>query len=698
MASASTPRKVAPGCAYPLGSTVTADGINFALYSANAQAVELCLFDNTGEIEQERIDVACRSNEVWHVFVEGLSPNQLYGYRVHGPYQPTDGHRFNANKLLLDPYAKQLFGQLQYNDAIYGYVRGHSDEHHSFSTSDSAPYMPKAVAIELPEPIHNPNKPVAKQDTIILEAHPKGVTRQFPGIPDHDQGNYSAIAHPLFINYLKSLGITALELLPIHSSADEPFLVDKNLVNYWGYNTLAFFAPNARYAREDAIEELRHAVQALHRNNIELLLDVVYNHTAEADEYGPTLSLRGIDNSSYYRLAEDKSLYINDSGTGNTLNFSNPKVIQLTLDSLRYWKTTMGVDGFRFDLASILGREAHGFDPGAGFFDALHQDPQLSSAKLFAEPWDIGPGGYQLGNFPSEWSEWNDQFRDTTRQFWQGHSGKLTTLADHLLGSSSIFGGPCHSPVKSTNLITAHDGFTLEDLVSYEHKHNDANGENNQDGHNANYSCNHGHEGPTTDPAILHKRALHKRNLLATLFLSQGIPMLLAGDEIDNSQQGNNNAYCQDSPLTWIDWPDTPETSDLHKFVHRLISARKRISLLRQSQYLHGETEDTYQGFRNASWLNSDARPMSDADWENPTQRYLSLLLVGAPEDNPVAAIITVNDTDNDVDFPLLSESVPHGHWKSCLDTADPTAEQSTLGSSTLFQAHSVSLVVCEHC
>ncbi len=696
MEAASAKRKVKLGAAYPLGSTVQPGGINFSLYSAHAESVELCLFDSSGQIEQERIPVTHKSDNVWHVFVEGLSANQLYGYRVHGPYLPNEGHRFNPNKLLLDPYAKKLIGSLEYHDAIYGYIKDHPDGHLSFDTRDSAPYVPKSVAIELASPLSNPNAPVSKSDTIIYEAHPKGVTKQFPGISIADQGCYTALAEPAFINYLKHLGITALELLPVHTAADEPFLVKKGLVNYWGYNTLNFFTPSARYAVEDAFLEFRHAANTLHKNGIELILDVVYNHTAEADEYGPTLCMRGIDNLSYYRLAENKSEYVNDSGTGNTLNFTNPRVIQLAADSLRYWRTTMGVDGFRFDLASILGREKYGFDPGAGFFDVVQQDPQLVSAKFFAEPWDIGHGGYQLGNFPSHWSEWNDQYRDTVRRFWQSESGMLTKLADPLLGSNSVFESLGNSTEKTTNLITAHDGFTLEDLVSYDNKHNEANGEENQDGHNANYSINHGFEGPTTDQDILNTRAQHKRNLLATLLLSQGVPMLLAGDEVGNSQLGNNNAYCQDNPSTWIDWPTDPSAHELSKFVGRLIAARKRVSLLRQAQFLHGETLGTAQGFPNASWLNEFACPMTEDDWSNPENRFLSLLLVGATDDKPKAAIISINNSSNDVSFPLDSKYILTGEWHSCIDSAVPLLERSKLDSHLHVSAHSVSLVLNE--
>ncbi|MEE9334624.1 MAG: glycogen debranching protein GlgX [Granulosicoccaceae bacterium] len=696
MEAASAKRKVEPGAAYPLGSTVQPSGINFSLYSAHAEAVELCLFDSTGQIEQERISITHRSDDVWHVFVQGLNVNQLYGYRVHGPYLPNEGHRFNSNKLLLDPYAKQFCGRLEHHDAIFGYTRGHRAGHLSFDTRDSAPYVPKSVAVELAKPLHNPNTPVSKSDTIIYESHPKGVTKQFPGISIADQGCYTALAEPIFIDYLKHLGITALELLPIHFAADEPFLVKKGLVNYWGYNTLGFFAPSLRYAKIDAIGEIRSAASALHDNGIELILDVVYNHTAEADEYGPTLSMRGIDNLSYYRLAENKSEYINDSGTGNTLNFTNPRVIQLTMDSLRYWKTTMGVDGFRFDLASILGREDHGFDSGAGLFDAVQQDPQLASVKFFAEPWDVGPGGYQLGNFPNRWSEWNDQFRDTVRRFWQGENGMLTKLADPLLGSNSIFESLGSSTEKTTNLITAHDGFTLEDLVSYERKHNDANGEDDQDGHNANYSCNHGIEGPTTDIEIINARDQHKRNLLATLFLSQGVPLLLAGDDVGNTQLGNNNAYCQDSPLAWIDWPEHPSQHELSKFVSRLIAVRKKVALLRQTRFLHGEALDTAQGFSNASWLNESTSPMSGDEWSSPERRYLSLLLVGNSVDNPKAAIITINDTTSDVCFQLESRHLPSGDWYSYIDTANPAAKRSKLDTMFNIKSKSVSLIICE--
>ncbi|MBX2839455.1 MAG: glycogen debranching protein GlgX, partial [Gammaproteobacteria bacterium] len=503
MASKAASDQLEPGLPYPLGASVQQDGINFALYSAHADAVELCLFNSDGTKELQRLSMPACSQQVWHGFLPNTASGQVYGYRVHGPYDPTAGHRFNANKLLLDPYAKKILGTVEYCDEIYGYVRGHIDSHLSFDIRDSAPFVPKAVAITGSHTAkQRPSQPIPIADCVILEAHVKGLSQEFPGLKQEYQGKYLALTETRLLNYLVDLGITTVELLPIHHCADEPFLAAQDLSNYWGYNSLGFFAPTERYGNGEALAEIRLALEALHAHGLELILDVVYNHSAEGNELGPTLSFRGIDNAAYYRLAENRAHYINDTGTGNTLNINNPRVLQLVMDSLRYWHNEVGVDGFRFDLASILGREPRGFDPGASFFDAIIQDPQLNKAKFIAEPWDIGPGGYQLGNYPHPWSEWNDEFRDTTRQFWCNTPGMLAKLANKLLGSASFFDHDHRTPSASINFITAHDGFTLEDLVSYEYKHNLANLEDNRDGHSNNHSCNYGEEGPTDNSMI----------------------------------------------------------------------------------------------------------------------------------------------------------------------------------------------------
>jgi len=532
------------GRSWPLGANSDKQGVNFALFAANASAVELCLFDENGQIEVERIQLPKQTDGVWHGYLCDAKLGQIYGYRVHGPYEPTLGHRFNANKLLIDPYTRKLQGTLVWNDANYGYTRGHADKDLSFDTRDSARYVPKSVVTEtLRKPsarVGFPQKSAAIEERQalnklnIFEAHVKGLTALQMSMPAAKRGTYGAISSKVMTRYFNSLGISAVELLPVHTFLDDDFLVEKELKNYWGYQSLCFFAPMARYAQSDnPVKEFRDMTTGLHKAGIELFLDVVYNHTAEGNEMGPTLCYRGIDNASYYRLDPDKRKYINDSGTGNTLALEHPRVLQLVMDSLRFWVADMQVDGFRFDLASILGRESYGFDRGAGFFDAIAQDPILANTRLIAEPWDLGPGGYQLGHFPARWSEWNDQFRDTARRFWNSDAGLLREFSDKLLGSSSLFEWQGRTPSSTVNFITAHDGFTLRDTVSYLEKHNEANGEGNSDGHGSNHSNNYGVEGVTDNIEINDLRVRQQRNLLCTLFLSQGTPMLLAGDELE---------------------------------------------------------------------------------------------------------------------------------------------------------------------
>ncbi|MET0676810.1 MAG: glycogen debranching protein GlgX, partial [Bradyrhizobium sp.] len=575
--------KITEGKPFPLGATWDGLGVNFALFSAHATKVELCLFDDTGETELERIELPEYTDEVWHGYLPNVRPGAVYGYRVHGPYEPDAGHRFNPNKLLLDPYAKQLVGQLRWGPELFGYKLDHADKDLSFDDRDSAPLMLKCRVIDSAFTWGAARKPeIPWERTITYEMHVKGFTKLHPLVPECDRGTFSGLAHSDIPAYLRSLGITSAELLPIHAFIDDSYLVDKGLRNYWGYNSIGFFAPEPRYQKMPFANEFKTMVNQFHAHNIEVILDVVYNHTAEGNELGPTLSFKGIDNASYYRLLPDKKrYYINDTGTGNTVNLSHQRVLQLVADSLRDWATEMRVDGFRFDLATILGREPHGFQEEGRFLDACRQDPVLSEVKLIAEPWDMGPGGYQVGRFSPGWAEWNDAFRDTVRGYWRGDEGKLPGLAARLTASADLFAKRGRKPWASINFITAHDGFTLGDLVSYNDKHNEANGENNQDGHSHSLSNNYGAEGPTDDAEINSTRLRQMRNMLATLILARGTPMLLGGDEFGRSQKGNNNSYCQDNEISWIDWQGiSPERRDLAEFVRKLLMIRSALPML----------------------------------------------------------------------------------------------------------------------
>ncbi len=545
----SNPTPVLPGSPYPLGATWDGNGVNFALFSAHASKVELCLFSNDGRRELERIVLPEYTDEVWHGYLPDVRPGQLYGYRVHGRYEPRQGHRFNPNKLLLDPYARELVGPLRWTDAHFGYRLNSPRADLSFDRRDNHHGMPKCRVVD-PAFTWGDDRPPRTpwSDTVIYEMHVRGMTKLHPAIPERLRGTFAGLAHPAAIEHLVRLGITAVQLMPIHAFVDDRYLIEKGLRNYWGYNTIGFFAVEPRYLASGSVVEFKTLVRRLHQAGIEVILDVVYNHTAEGNERGPTLSFRGIDNSSYYRLLPDDSrYYIDETGTGNTLNLIHPRVLQMVTDSLRYWVEVMHVDGFRFDLAATLGRETYGFDPNSGFLDTVRQDPVLNRVKLIAEPWDIGPGGYQVGNFPPGWAELNDRFRDGSRRYWKGDDGMLPELAARMMASADLFDRRGRRPWTSVNKITSHDGFTLTDWASYNEKHNEANGEDNQDGHNANFSWNHGVEGPTDDPEIVALRERQKRNMLATLFLAQGTPLMLMGDEIGRTQHGNNNAYCQDN-------------------------------------------------------------------------------------------------------------------------------------------------------
>ena len=622
-----------PGRPYPLGATWDGEGVNFALFSQHAEQVVLCLFDAKGKQEMAQIPLRERVGGVWHGYLPEARPGLLYGYRLHGPYQPDAGHRFNAHKLLLDPCAKSIVGQIHWSDTQFGYRIGSRGEDLSFNTRNSAPGMPKSQVVDAAffwgddRPPHTPWR-----DTLIYELHVRGFTLRHPNVPSHLRGTYAGLACGPVIDYLKALGVTAVELLPIHYVVDERHLLDRGLRNYWGYSPIGYFAPDPRYAATDhPVSEFKSMVKSLHSAGIEVILDVVYNHTAEGNHLGPTLSFRGIDNAVYYRLSPEHPRYNMDyTGCGNTLNTAHPRVLQLVMDSLRYWVQEMRVDGFRFDLAATLARETHGQVNQAGtFMDVIQQDPVLARVKLIAEPWDTGEGGYQVGQFPVNWSEWNGKYRDVVRDYWRGEGGLIGELAYRLTGSADLYEHNGRQPRASINFITAHDGFTLYDLVSYNERHNEANGEDNQDGDPHNHSWNCGAEGDTEEPEILALRLHQRRNLLATLLLSQGVPMLLAGDEVGRTQRGNNNAYCQDNEISWFDWDIAwlRENRELLAFTRRLIQIRKQHPTFRRQHFFRGIHGD---GVRDILWFNPDGREISDEEWTHDYARCLGLYLPGA--------------------------------------------------------------------
>lgn len=623
---------VYPGHPYPLGASWDGKGVNFALYAENATGVDLCLFDATDERKSsEQIPVTEVSHHVWHIYIPHLKPGQLYGYRVYGPYDPENGHRFNPNKLLIDPYAKAIAGTLQWHDAVFGYQVGHPEEDVSFSDVDSAPYIPKSVVVD-----HNydwgddvpPRIPY--HQTIIYETHVKGFTRLHPQIPEEIRGSYAAIAHPVTISYLKDLGINAIELMPVHHFISERNLYEQGLTNYWGYNSVGFFAPDVRYSssgiRGEQVFEFKNMVKELHHAGIEVILDVVYNHTGEGNHMGPTVSFRGVDNASYYRLTEDRRFYMDYTGTGNTLNAQQPGVLRLIMDSLRYWILEMHVDGFRFDLAATLARELHEVDRLGSFFDIIHQDPVISQVKLIAEPWDIGEGGYQVGKFPPGWAEWNGKYRDCVRDFWRGANSMLGEFALRFTGSPDLYKNDYRRPTASINFVTAHDGFTLHDLVSYNQKHNEANGEANNDGESHNRSWNCGVEGATDDKEIIELRQKQKRNLLTTLFLSQGVPMLVAGDEISRTQIGNNNAYCQDNEVSWINW-EAADT-DLLDFTRKLIQLYQTHHVFSRRRWFQGRPVKGV-GLEDIAWFLPQGIEMNEMNWKNDFAKSLGVYLNG---------------------------------------------------------------------
>jgi isoamylase len=626
--------KLWPGNPYPLGATWDGSGVNFALFSENATGVELCLFDGENRNhELKRIRMTEQTNQVWHVYLPEARSGQLYGYRVHGPYSPSEGHRFNPAKLLLDPYAKSIAGPIRWSDALFGYTIGDPDADLSMDERDSVDGLPKCVVVD-PAFSWGQDAPlrIPWHKTLIYEMHVKGFTARHPKVPKELRGTYAGLTHPAVVDYLKSLGITAVELMPVHQFVADKSLVDRGLTNYWGYNSIGFFAPESRYASTgvlgEQVAEFKTMVKTFHREGIEVIIDVVYNHTGEGNQLGPTLCFRGIDNASYYRLVDDRRYYMDYTGCGNTLNMTHPRTLQLIMDSLRYWVLEMHVDGFRFDLASTLARELHSVDRLGAFFDIIHQDPVLSQVKLIAEPWDLGEGGYQVGNFPVLWAEWNAEYRDTVRRFWKGDGGLVGGLAFRLTGSSDLYDRGGRRPYASINFVTAHDGFTLTDVVSYNEKHNEANGEENRDGHNENLSWNCGAEGPTDNKEILALRARQQRNFLATLILSQGVPMLWAGDEIGRTQRGNNNAYCQDNEISWMDWKLERSKRDLLDFTQLLIQLFHQHPFLRRRVFFQGRRIRGSE-VKDLAWFKPDGKEMTDDDWNNGFARCLGLRLAG---------------------------------------------------------------------
>jgi isoamylase len=624
-----------PGQPYPLGATWDGSGVNFSLFSENATRVELCLFDSIDSPrESRRIDLVERTDQVWHAYLPEARPGQLYGYRVHGPFDPNAGHRFNPNKLLLDPYAKSIASTVDWSPEVFGYTFGHEAADLSFDERDSAPFMPKCVVIDPAFTWGEDTRPHTPwHKTLIYETHVKGFTRLHPAVPEEYRGTYMALTHPSVIDYLTSLGVTAVELMPVHHFVSGMDLREKGLTNYWGYNSIGFFAPDVRYSSSGTlgqqVAEFKTMVKTLHREGIEVILDVVYNHTGEGSHMGPTLCFRGIDNAAYYRtVAANRRYYMDYTGCGNTLNMVHPRTLQLIMDSLRYWVLEMHVDGFRFDLASALARELHEVDRLGSFFDIIHQDPVLSQVKLIAEPWDLGEGGYQVGNFPIGWAEWNGIYRDNVRSFWRGDPGQLDDLAFRLTGSSDLYERSGRRPYASINFVTAHDGFTLADLVSYNEKHNEENQEGNRDGHDHNISWNHGVEGPTEDAEIQALRARQMRNFLATLLLSQGVPMLVAGDEFARTQRGNNNAWCQDNEISWLNWEWTDAQRDLLEFTREVIRIFHYHPVLRRRKFFQGRKIRGAE-IKDISWFRPDGKEMSEDDWRNPEARTLGVRLAG---------------------------------------------------------------------
>ncbi len=693
--------QVWPGRPYPLGATYDGVGTNFALFSEVAERVELCVFDATGN--EQRIELSEVDGYIWHCAVTGIGPGQRYGYRVHGPYDPATGRRCNPSKLLLDPYAKAIDGDVRWDPAVYSYPLGGDDVR--IETTDSGPYVPRSVVTnpwfdwgddrQLRRPWH---------ETVVYEVHVKGFTARHPGVPEELRGTYAGLAPPAAVAHFRDLGVTAVELMPVHQFVHDHVLVDRGLTNYWGYNSIGFFAPHNGYSAwgvEQVGNEFRHLVKTLHAAGIEVILDVVYNHTAEGNHLGPTLAFKAIDNAAYYRLADGRH-YFDTTGTGNTLNMRHPHVLQLIIDSLRYWITEMHVDGFRFDLAASLARQFHEVDRLSAFFDLIQIDPVISQVKLIAEPWDVGEGGYQVGNFPTLWSEWNGRYRDTVRDFWRGADRVLADFGYRFTGSSDLYGRTGRRPYASINFITAHDGFTLADLVAYDHKHNEANGEGNRDGDDHNRSWNSGHEGPTDDPAINDLRARRVRSMLATLLLSQGVPMLRAGDELGHTQHGNNNAYCQDNDISWLQWDDAD--TDRRDFCARLIALRAAHPVFRRRRFFEGRPLRGTE-ISDIAWLRPDGVEMSDDDWNVGFARSLAVFLNGRalPDPDPFGQqihddtfLILLNASDTGVAFTAPpARWAPR--WRTVLDTATPGLTPRCVDAGTHVDVAGFSLQLLRH-
>jgi glycogen operon protein len=685
---------ISAGRASPLGATFDGEGVNFAVFSQHATRMTLCLFDDQGH-EYLLIDLPEHDGHVWHGFVHGLRPGQNYGYRAHGPYRPDEGHRFNPHKLLIDPYAKRVSGHPIWHDALFGYDADAKHGDLTFDTRDSAPYMPRSIVTDTAFSWGDDHRPATRmRDTVIYEAHVKGLTAGRTDI-DH-AGTYLGLAADPILEHLNTLGVTAIELLPVHAFLNDRFLIDRGLTNYWGYMSYGFFAPDPRYFATGDIAEFQHMVARFHAAGIEVILDVVYNHTAEGNQLGPTLSFRGLDNFSYYRLAESKRYYIDDTGTGNTLNLNHPMVLRMVMDSLRYWVEEMHVDGFRFDLCSALGRTEAGFDRNAAFFQAIRQDPVMAKVKLIAEPWDVGPGGYQLGSYPPPFAEWNDKYRDQVRRFWRGDA-EVRKLATRITGSALRFDHDARPATSSVNFLTAHDGFTLMDVVSYASKHNAANGEDNADGHDDNQSDNMGTEGPTTDPAIVAARALRRRNLMTTLLLSQGTPMLLAGDELGNSQGGNNNAYCQDNPIGWVDWNHADP--DFLGFCQKIIAFRQAHPILRQKRFLHAKSR-LIDGVPDLFWRKADGTSLTDDDWADTTLRFLAVEMrtaAGTPEyDAHKSAIFAIFNGGPEAVTITLPVAAAGFRWVRHIDTAAPTRAPDPMQTKVTVPGNAVVTLVLE--
>lgn len=697
--------RIRPGRPYPLGATWDGLGVNFALFSEHASKVELCLFDSANaKSESQRITLQESTDLVWHAYLTDVMPGQLYGYRVHGPYEPANGHRFNSNKVLLDPYAKLVGRQPKWDDSVFGYKIGDEKSDLSFDERDSAAFAPLASVVDtsftwaddrlLRTPWHK---------TFIYEAHIKSLTQRMPGIPDRIRGTYLAVATEPVIRHLRELNVTAIELMPVHHRADDRHLQEKNLTNYWGYNTLAFFAPDTRFATtpQKAVEEFKIMVRALHAAGIEVILDVVYNHTCEGNQMGPTVSWKGVDNANYYHLSpEDRRYYMDFTGCGNTPNMQSPRVLQMIMDSLRYWVTVMHVDGFRFDLASTLARELYEVNKLGAFFDIINQDPILSQVKLIAEPWDVGPGGYQVGNFPPGWTEWNGEYRDTVRRFWKGDPGTTGQFANRMCGSSDLYEQSGRRPYASINFITCHDGFTLHDLVSYNEKHNDANGEENRDGNSNNISWNCGAEGSTKDAKIRALRERQKRNFVATLMLSQGVPMILSGDELSHSQKGNNNTYCQDNDLTWLKWDLTQEKKKFLDFVKRVTRIWREQPVLKRRKFFQGRSIRG-EGVTDVSWLTPNGTDMTDGDWNGPVRAVGMRLagdLINEVDDwgDPIVGdtlIVLWNAGDETCPFTMPPTNPGHS-LELLLDTADDDAVKPPLKSGAKYDLQGRSLAL----